>query len=65
MRVVVSFGQGIGELLRPVAVASLVYADELALLQVALDIMLCHATAYLFLRGLREGPENPRLLEAV
>ena len=52
VRVVVALGKRVGEFVRPVAVAFLVNADDLAFLQVALDLVLPDAAADLFLCGL-------------
>ena len=63
-RIVVTLGQSIGHLPRPAAIGTLVHADELAFLQVAVDRMLVDALANFVLGRLGELPELLRAFVA-
>ena len=55
-RIVVPLGQCVRQFLRPTAVAALVHADELPLLQIAVDSMFLDTGANLFLGRLGKIP---------
>ena len=63
-RVVVAFGERVGQFPRPAAIGSFVHADELTRLQVAVNRMLFDAQANLVLGRLGELPELLRPLIA-